>query len=225
MVEPRFRSFLVTMISWIDDMSPSMADIRDHLQDTLTSELAHPKKRIPEITDSSFKDSRQPERPHKRPRETSLKYGPIQLSYGPLGMPPEGAYVYDVTRIACKSTRPLAVHNGKHPGMLEVTAHHPDLYNTLLRPFAVDLAAHRGSEKTFHAYIACDHGRHRSVACAWLLHYLMKDDDIPHDFLETWDHSSHPHDAAPCSECTAEISSRVRTDLQHRWKSAKHSRH
>ena len=223
MVEPRFRSFLVTMISRMDDSPPSMAEIRDHLQDTLTGELAHTNKRIHDTTDSSSRDTRQPEALHKRPRVTNLKYGPIQLSFGPLGLPPEGAYVYDVTSIACKSTRPLAVHNGKHPGILEATAHNPDLYSTLLQPFAIDLAGHRGSEQAFHVYIACDHGRHRSVACAWLLHYLMMDDDIPHDFLETWDHSTHPHDSAPCPECSAEISSRVRTDLQHRWKSAKRS--
>lgn len=209
MVEPRFRSFLLDMLNWLDESPATVPEIRSHLQETLNAELQlhTPKKRTrAEVT------------------APPIIAGDIKISFGPLDSPPPESRIYNVTRIGDTSTRQYASHNGKHWSMLEVAGRHPDLFMDLLKPLAADLEAATTSESPLHVYVACDHGRHRSASCAWILHHLLKATGIPHDFDDSWEHSTHPHDRSDCQDCTGEIRSKLLDDVITRWTAAKKRR-
>ena len=82
MVEPRLRTFLVDMLTWLDDRPPSLADIRAHVQDTLTRELQQstPKKRS-RPDDDLPQSSRLRSTPEP---QFEPQFGQIKISYGPL---------------------------------------------------------------------------------------------------------------------------------------------
>ena len=205
-MEPRFRQFLLDTLNWIDGSNVSLRELRDHLQDTLQAELDMPAPAGP-----------------SRPAGPTTRAHEITIAFGPLADSPattENLRVYDVTKVADPSTRQHAFHNGKHYAMMEATCHHADLYTALLQPLAKDLKLF----PSLQIYVACDHGRHRSAACAGLLHQLFLYLDIQHKFEDSWAHSSHPHDSQDCEACTGDIAPQLLKDLRHRWESANKKR-
>ena len=205
-MEPRFRTFLIDTLNWVDGSNVSIRELRAHLQSTLNHELEYASP----IQDTAT-------------RSTHTRTPDLKISFGPLSRAPESSStvrVYDVSRVWDPSTRQHAFHNGKHYAMLEASCRHAHLYTDLLQPLAKDMQENPSVE----IYIACEHGRHRSASCAWLVHLLFENLLIPHSFPDSWTHSSHPHDAEPCEACCGELSDALLSDLKCRWNAAHRKR-
>ena len=79
MVEPRFRKFLITMLTWLDGTTNiPQHEIRDHVQETLDDEL---------WTDSPQRQRSRSPRPPTTPIRAAAPFRPAGPS-SPIGAPP-----------------------------------------------------------------------------------------------------------------------------------------
>ena len=215
MVESRFRKFLVEVLSWLDDGPVPQSQLRKYFDETLQHELCV------ETAAPAVKRQRT-EGPMPEPwQENPI----ITISFGPLitaPTPTTTQKVYDCTQVLDSNTKHLAKHSGLHPQILRSAIKHHALYQDMLVPFWQDYQkARTKSQKELHIHMACDHGRHRSVACAALLHIILQEEGIPHEFLVDWSHSAHDHDTKECTKCTGLLEPTAIDDLLYRWNSVK----
>ena len=243
MVEPRFRKFLISMITWLDD-TPNIPQhqIRAHIQDCLTQELAPstPKRQhSPEPTTPSARARHTyTSSPYTPKRGTPIGAPPpprasnqhlhqasaatppqmVHIRYGPLEQaPPETnrTTVISCLNIFSRHSRMHAAHNGLHPQLLSTAIQCSKLSPELLEPAHHAITNSPSMEITI--YCGCNHGRHRSVACAQILHILLDHESIARTMQTDFDHTNHEHDHQHCPMCTGHPTDQDLSALHKKW--------